>query len=219
MPSIWFIRHGQSESNAGLRTSDPALPRLTERGHQQAKHIAQAFSRAPDLIVTSPYVRTGATAKYTLERFDKVHSEEWPIQEFTYLAPAGVANTNTAERKPKVNAYWQRSDPTYVDGEGAESFAAFLGRVQALLERLNKADAEFIAVFGHSGFTKALLQIMLNGTGPVNSEWMQEYKHIDDGIWVPNASIWKVELAKVAQDTHPHVTGFSTAHLPAELVT
>ena len=219
MPTIWFIRHGQSESNAGLRTSDPALPRLTERGEQQATHLAKAFTKAPDLIVTSPYLRTRMTAKYTLDRFDKVAHEEWPIQEFTYICPENVINMNSAERKPICDVYWQRNDPNYVDGTGAESFTAFHARADALLERLVNTDAEFIAVFGHSGFTKAIIQTMLNGKGPVTPQRMNEFKHIDDGVWVPNASIWKVELTKAALDTHPRFTGFSVAHLPAEMVT
>nr|MBP7045623.1 histidine phosphatase family protein [Chloroflexota bacterium] len=36
MPVVWFIRHGQSESNADLRTSHPADSALTPIGHEES---------------------------------------------------------------------------------------------------------------------------------------------------------------------------------------
>jgi 2,3-bisphosphoglycerate-dependent phosphoglycerate mutase len=54
MTEIWFIRHGESESNAGLPTFDTAKIELTPRGFAQAKQIVEAFTRPPSLIVTSP---------------------------------------------------------------------------------------------------------------------------------------------------------------------
>ena len=66
MVSIWLIRHGESEANAGLPTSDVALIELTEKGHQQAQKVASAFTQAPSLIVTSPYIRTKQTAQPTI---------------------------------------------------------------------------------------------------------------------------------------------------------
>ena len=51
MISIWLIRHGESEANAGLPTSDVALIELTKKGHQEAQKVASAFTQVPSLIV------------------------------------------------------------------------------------------------------------------------------------------------------------------------
>lgn len=95
MRTVWLIRHAQSESNFGLPSFIPAAPPLTPLGIEQARYVAGAFSERPNLIVTSPYVRTQQTAQPTLERFPDVPQEEWPVQEFTYLAPHCFAHDQT----------------------------------------------------------------------------------------------------------------------------
>ena len=81
MLTIWFIRHAQSESNAGLLTAADAGIALTPYGHAQAACIPAAFAERPTLIVTSPYLRARQTAQPTIDRFPDVPVEEWPIQE------------------------------------------------------------------------------------------------------------------------------------------
>jgi broad specificity phosphatase PhoE len=80
-----FIRHGQSTGNAGIPCHDLALLELTELGWRQSREVAASWTETPDLIVTSPYLRTQQTAAATIERFPNVPVEVWPIQEFTYL--------------------------------------------------------------------------------------------------------------------------------------
>ncbi|HYM00677.1 MAG TPA: phosphoglycerate mutase family protein [Blastocatellia bacterium] len=86
MPTIWLIRHGESESNAGVATADPETINLTHRGMAQSKRIATAFNQAPALIVTSSFIRTKQPAAATLEQFPRVPCEEWAVQEVTYLS-------------------------------------------------------------------------------------------------------------------------------------
>jgi bisphosphoglycerate-dependent phosphoglycerate mutase len=53
---VLLIRHGESQSNAGLATKCSELIDLTKRGRAQAKKIANYLfhkSLIPDLIVTS----------------------------------------------------------------------------------------------------------------------------------------------------------------------
>jgi hypothetical protein len=54
--SIWIIRHGQSQSNAGLATIGPHENALSELGDRQSRCIPTAVKQTPDLIVTSPYL-------------------------------------------------------------------------------------------------------------------------------------------------------------------
>src|SRR5688500_12168421 len=99
MTEIWLIRHGESESNAGLPTFDTAEITLTPRGFAQAKHIVEAFSRPPSLIVTSPHLRARQSARPTIERFPQARLEEWPVHEYTYLSLASRHGTTLQGRK------------------------------------------------------------------------------------------------------------------------
>ena len=120
---IWFIRHAECEINIGLPTSTTLNAQLTSKGLIQALQVALAFSKAPDLIITSAYKRSKQTAIPTLQRFPDARHEEWPVHEFTYLAKSiGQEITNIHERRSLVEEYWKKLDLTYVDGEGAESF-------------------------------------------------------------------------------------------------
>ena len=60
---IYFVRHGESVSNAlGLRQGPNGG--LTAKGIKQAKAVAKKFSKIPvDLIVSSPYDRAKLTAQ------------------------------------------------------------------------------------------------------------------------------------------------------------
>ena len=135
---IGIFRHAESLSNAGGRTRSVTHIPLTEKGHQQAQILAQRHVAAPSRIIHSPFLRARQTAMPLCDRFERAASRPWPIQEFTYLEPKSCINTSWIERKPRIDAYWQRLDPLYVDGEGAESFAQLLRRAQDFLLRLTR---------------------------------------------------------------------------------
>lgn len=209
MHTVWFIRHAESEANSGLPSSDIVSIPLTERGRAQAIYIARAFDTPPDLIVTSPYIRTRITAEPTIERFPQTPCEEWPIQEFTCLAPARVANTTQAQRAPMAEAYWDRCEPDYVDGTDAESFNNLIQRIHAMLDRIHRQEpGKFLAIFTHAQFLRALVWTLLGGTG------MREFRHFDRSLIVPNSSILKIDFGDELR-----MSNFITAHLPSDIVT
>ncbi len=154
--TTWIIRHAESEANAGGATDSPHSIRLTDYGHQQAANLATKFSTAPDLIVISPFLRTHQTAAPLIVRFPQVPVEKWPVHEFTYLNPGLYPGTTESQRAVSVEAYWQRSDPHWSDGGGAESFAEFMERVDDLSLRLQERSEAWIAIFTHGYFIQAL---------------------------------------------------------------
>lgn len=151
----WLVRHGESDANAGIATTDPATIPLTPLGRRQAQQVATTFPQRPDLIVVSPYLRTQQTAGPTIRRFPDVPVETWPVQEFTYLAPGRCIDTTAEQRRPLVQAYWDRCDAGHADGEGAESFSAMLSRVRELQCRLATHPADCIVVFTHGQVMQA----------------------------------------------------------------
>ena len=215
--NVWLIRHAESIGNAGLVTSRPDTIPLTGKGIEQALYLADSFTQAPALIVTSPYIRTQQSAKPTIRRFPTARQEQWEVQEFTYLSPARYRDTTAADRRPFVDAYWSRCDPHHIDGEGAESFADFIRRVQQAIDGLWSCQSEFVAVFGHGLFLRAMIWRMLFGAHPVNATTMLYFRRLLVATAMPNTAITKVDLLANVQEAR--ISDIITAHLPSQLIT
>ncbi|GAB7129786.1 hypothetical protein JCM19000A_42940 [Silvimonas sp. JCM 19000] len=179
MLSVRLIRHAESAANAGAATADPASIPLTARGHEQAQAIGDAFADAPDLIVCSPFLRVRQTAAPTVARFAAVSVEVWPVEEFTYLSPARCAHTTAQQRRPWVAAFWQAADPLAVDGPGAESFAAFVGRVQIAPDRLAALQVASVALFGHGQLMQALRWWIVQRPAALDTDAMRAFRAFD----------------------------------------
>jgi 2,3-bisphosphoglycerate-dependent phosphoglycerate mutase len=179
---VWLIRHGESESNVGRTSAEPAEIPLTEFGRQQAEQVALAFARPPALIVTSPYLRARQTAQPTIERFPDVPYEQWSVQEFTYLGDMHGKATTAKEREPFAQAYWNRGDPDFSNG-GAESFNGLLGRAHDLLDRLSETPKGPVVVFTHGYFMRAVVwRVLLGGS-------MQDFRRFAESYIVPNCGV------------------------------
>jgi broad specificity phosphatase PhoE len=215
MRTIWFVRHGQSESNAGLPVLFPGSSVLTEQGQIQARHVATALPSAPDLIVTSPYIRTQLTAAPTIERFPTIPHEEWPVQEFHYLSLPRDRPSTLAERSPLAAAYWERCDPFYNDGPDVESFSDLLERVQTTKEIMLARPEHFIVVFSHGLFSRALLWSLLSKHVPLTSACMQRFRNFMKGIRMPNAAIMEFRCT----EDRIYTGGICIDHLPDEMMT
>jgi broad specificity phosphatase PhoE len=187
-----FIRHGESTGNAGIPCNDLTLLELTEKGWRQAREVAADWTAAPDLIVTSPYLRTQQTAQPTIERFPQVPVVVWPIQEFTYLEPSRWNGTLSAARRPHIDAYWSAADPEFCDGPGAESFATLLCRAEDALGRLADLPTDSqVLVFSHGQFIHAVRMVVLH-SGATDKQRMLHFWRADGMPAVENAEL--VEL-------------------------
>ena len=71
MKTIYFVRHGQSEGNAGPVWVD-ATSKLSAKGKEQARVVAERFTKLPvDIIISSTMDRAVETAQIIAERIDK----------------------------------------------------------------------------------------------------------------------------------------------------
>ncbi len=211
MPKAWFIRHGESVSNADLQTKHPATSALTTRGHKEAALVAQAFREAPDLIVVSSFVRAQETAVPTQNRFPQVPVETWPVYEFTYLHPERYNGTTGSQRQPFAHAYWERNDPFEKESGEGESFAELLARVEETKRCLQIHPVKFIAIFSHGLFLRALLWAELTGVQTATPETMRRYLNFVRGVWLVNGAIF---TGVFGEDGRVSFTGFDTAHIP-----
>lgn len=181
MTVVTFVRHGESLVNAGHAFYGPPsqIP-LTDLGRDQARRAAHGWDRAPDRVIVSPFARTRATAAPTLERFPDAPVFEWPIEEFHYLCAEQCACLNAEEYIALSKTYWSRADPDRIDGTHAESFRAFIQRVDAGLDRLDELPGGWSVLFSHALFMRAVHWRLTAGRGPVTSETMRAYRQ--DGL-------------------------------------
>lgn len=197
MPTILLIRHGASQSNAGLPTSSPEIVTLIDEGRKQAEDIARflkEYQFHPELIVTSSYLRTKQTAALTRKAFPYVPEEEWPVQEFTYLSMWHEWNSTIEDRRPLVDYYWEKADPVFVDDQKpgypeAESFKQFIKRVRKVKEQLEQTELDTIAVFTHEQFITAFRWLSEPESQRITSETMRKFRTFLKANHVPNGAI------------------------------
>ncbi len=189
--TVWLIRHGQSHANAGIATDHPSTIELTDLGREQAAALALQVQSVPDRIVISPFVRTLHTAQPMLEKFKKqgvtVQTVEWPIQEFTYLSPVRCRGTTALDRQSWAKEYWQRADPEWEDGDGAESYSHLMLRVRQFADRLASQNG-FTVVVGHGMFFKSFLISLQHGTNSTPAA-MSRYRALESAAPIRNAQI------------------------------
>ena len=210
----WLIRHGQSTSNDQQPTSDPGSSPLTQLGLVQAELAAAIFPGPPDLVVVFPFMRAAMTAAPLLAAYPGLPLEEWPVQEFTYLSPGKYRGTTMSERRPMVADYWERLDPGRVD-PGAESFAAFIGRVRDFLDRL-RSRRGFTAVFTHGQFMRAAIWWALTRPAEAGVREMAQFRAFRESIRLPNAAVVGLRYAEGGGFC---VESMVSDHLPPEALT
>ncbi len=192
MKEIRLIRHAESEANAGSVTSTPRDIPLSDKGHQQAKALADSIIDRPELIVLSPYVRTEETARPLLMRYPDCPVETLPIQEFTYLAISRCRETTHEQRKPMVEEYWNRCDPNYSDGDQAESLNELINRTRDFLRRIPEMEGELIFVFTHEQFIKTLIWEVLALGPKMTPEMMTAFRDFSRSFQIPNTAVMKM---------------------------
>lgn len=192
---IWFIRHGESESNSGLRTYSTVANKLTPKGIEQSKTLDTQIVNRPDLIVSSKYVRTTQTAAFTLKRFPDVPHEVWDIHEFTFLPIEKCINTTGQERKPWNAEYWGKLDPNFSNSGGAESFADVTLRAKKMWEKLkNLTHEKFIVLFTHGIFLNLFRYSFASHFSKPTSKAMANFQNFENISYNPNCGILKLKI-------------------------
>lgn len=212
---IHFVRHAQSISNAGLPTEHPSSIPLTKIGLEQARLVSLAIQSAPDLIITSSFLRTQTSAQPLKERFPRAPQAVWPLQEFTTMNPINWSGTTGEERAPSAHSFWARNDPNYRDGGGAESFADLMQRVEQVHQLILQQGNTEIVLFSHGLFTRAFWWRMTMLQQPINAESMRHCMQFIRGILFPNCAIVNFRF----EEQQVWISGPHTAHLPPELIT
>lgn len=191
MKHIRLIRHAQSIANAGYPTTNHSTIELSTIGIAQAIKLSESIQVQPDLLVLSEYIRTNKTAAPLIEKYKTCPVEIWPmIHEMNNLAPGRCINMTNTERQPMADAYWKTCEPDYLDGDGAETFYAFMERINLFLDVLNKREENNIMVVTHGRFMQALVSRILQGDYFQNNKaFMKGFSQFFPIYFIPNCGI------------------------------
>ena len=163
MKTIYFVRHGQSEGNAGEVWVDGTSP-LSDAGKEQAQAVAERIVKLPvDLVVSSPMLRTKETAEIIAQRIGK---------------QVAYSDFFVERRHPSFSFGRVRSDPDvmkvyreirqnfHVSGyrySDEENFDDFKVRALAGLNYLAERDEKNILVVTHGFFLRILIAAAIFG--------------------------------------------------------
>jgi probable phosphoglycerate mutase len=165
---FYYLRHGETESNAsGLITGGLDVD-LTLVGREQARAAAKALARAPiTAIYSSPLRRARETAE--------------PVAQALCLPVTIIAEI--AERRRGVLEGMPRDTPVGdALPEGSESFEDFTLRV---LEGLSQVDSAVPLVVAHAGVFRALCHSLdiVQTEGPVANALPLHFVPLEPGGW------------------------------------
>ena len=127
------------------------------------------------------------------------------------FAPDTPLGTSEADRESHVVAYWQREDPAYRDGPGAESFTLFLDRARVANRRLIRSNpGGCVVVFTHGFFMQAIRLVLLfpNAT---DAELMANFLrfHLVNLVQNTDSLEFEIHNGKIKAIGQPCLTGFT----------
>lgn len=170
---IYFVRHGETESNAkGIRQGSEG--HLNEKGRAQALATAQRFPKhkgGPQVIISSPYERTRDTAEIIGKQLDM------PVEYSDLLVerknPTEIIGHQGGEKE--VRKIIDRIDKSFHDDNlryaDEENFVDLKERAKKLLAYIVERPEERIIMITHGIFLKMVISFMLEGEKLTASEY------------------------------------------------
>jgi broad specificity phosphatase PhoE len=113
-------------------------------------------------------------------------------------------------RQLLVDAYWSRLDPSYCDGEGAESFAGLYERAESFLRAVTELSG-FGVVFTHEQFIRAVFVAATYPGDEPSIKLMRQFFALRTGLPIPNAAVVRLQR----EGTRWWVGGIDTSHSQA----
>lgn len=161
MKKIYFIRHGEAEGNVQRITQNLDTP-LTEKGHEQAKIIANRVQAlTPDVLFVSPYLR----ARQTVEPSELLTGLKAEILESVHETTPPSSLVGVSHDDERRAAYIAALTKNNTDQnwryEDEESFNDILERCKTTYETLLSRTEEKIIVVSHGGFIKYFVAYVL----------------------------------------------------------
>lgn len=189
--TIFLIRHGQSQANAGGVTLENPLVPLTALGELQARTLAPLLPAAAPGIWSSPFKRALDTAAPYCERLGLPPAIDADLREFEVLDTLQLRGTPCSDREAILARFWLIADPDLRTGAAAETFREFHARVSRVRTGLLRQLPHGTVIFAH-GMWMALLFWQMWGFERLDHAAMLQFRRYQLGFPTPNAALYGI---------------------------
>jgi len=190
-PTLYLIRHGQSQANAGGVTLENELVPLTELGARQALALAALLPESTPAVWSSPFKRSLDTAAPYCERLGVTAAVHAGLREFETIDTLTMRGSSFSAREAVLARYWLEGDPDARTGPAGESFREFCARVADVRSTWLPHLPDGTVIFGH-GMWMALLFWQMWGFERVDHAAMIRFRRFQLGIPTPNTVIYAI---------------------------
>lgn len=206
MKTVYFIRHGQAESNlSGVR--DPEAP-LTLHGRTQTDFIADRMRHTPiEVVLASTMPRAYDTGKRVAEE-KGVPLEEFPLARERHYATSTYGLPKEDPHRSEFEAAWKEHiSEEHWHFEDEENLFDLKARAVALLTALAAREESSIAVATHGNLLRTLIAQILLGEYFVPEHFLRLHKTLttaNTGVTVAELSDtneWRI----VTVNDHSHL--------------
>lgn len=170
MKNVYFVRHGETESNMGGFYQSPDVE-LSQKGHEGARAVAERFKHINvDTVLSSPFTRARQTAEHIAEATqrplgicDHAHEVLNASVMWGKHFDSEVGKTYEAEKAKNFNnPDWQPN--------GAENYYLVSQRVNRVIAQLEENEDSNIVLVSHGNFLRYLIaRLMLAGKDDVET--------------------------------------------------
>lgn len=175
---IYFVRHGESESNADRILRGPHSM-LTELGKKQAESVAKRMSNLGiETIISSPLVRARHTAQAIAAQIQATVEESALFMEYERPSITFGKHELDPEVIKVVKEIYEGHLIRDYRHSDEESFVEIRERGIAALQLLEEHPATRICVVTHGFFMRVLCGLVLLGEGFSGREFQLLYKHL-----------------------------------------
>jgi len=185
--TIYFIRHGESEDNAGTNMVG-ATSALSEKGRAQASFVAQRAAKLPiDVIISSTMERAKQTAQAIVELTGK------PIEYTDLIVERGMPTSGLGrsvldpESVKIEDLLMEKLIEHDFRHSDEENFNDMKERVAKALTYLEARTEENIVMVSHGAFLKFMIAVVIFGnelTGKEARLIMRKLKTMNTGITI-----------------------------------
>jgi 2,3-bisphosphoglycerate-dependent phosphoglycerate mutase len=163
MKKIYFVRHGESQSNVGGVMLGAETP-LTEAGYKQAEYIAERCTKLPvEVVISSTMLRAHETGRTISEKINK----ELVLSDLFVERAIPTAYLGRLINDPEMQEIEQQIKKGFTDAtfrySDEETFEDLKIRATAALEFLKNRPEEHIVVTTHGTFLHVLFAVAVFG--------------------------------------------------------
>ncbi len=192
--TYYVMRHGEAHSNiTNTWSDDPKAPNeLTEKGKQQAREAATSFKgKKPDIIITSPFLRTKMTTDivHKTPGFEKAEvKEDDRLREMDVGTYDGMTGDEFSKIFP-LQARFRKAP------EGVENYVDIRKRVANLLYELERTYSGKTILFVTHGAPAMLLEAVTHGFDH------KKFLDFEGTSYIKNAEICKLDFSPLPHNS------------------